>query len=64
MTKHLVQDPGQTGDSPPALEHTLGPVSSDSSLAPSKASSALSSRLRRHGDKVVSALKSLTNSCK
>ncbi|KAG7293374.1 hypothetical protein NEMBOFW57_003422 [Staphylotrichum longicolle] len=62
MTEHLVQDPGQTGDSPPGLEITAGPVSNDSSLTPAKSSSTLSSKLRRHGVKVVSALKSLTNS--
>lgn len=63
MTEHLAQDPGQTGDSRPGLENTPGLVSGHSSLTPAKSSSTLSSKLRRHGVKVVSALKSLTNSC-
>jgi hypothetical protein len=64
MTEHLVQHPSQTGDASPGLEHTPDPDAGNCSLAPSESSSALSAKLRRHGVKVVTALKSLTNSCK
>jgi hypothetical protein len=64
MTEHLVQNPSQTGDTLPGLEHTPDPDAGNYSLAPSKSSSALSAKLRRHGVKVVTALKSLTNSCR
>ncbi len=64
MNEHLVQGPGLTGDVAPGLEHTLGPLSGDRSLVPSRPGTPLSAKLRRHGVKAVSALKSLTNSCK
>jgi hypothetical protein len=64
MNEHLVQDPSQTAGSTPGREQTQDPVSSNCSLAPSKSSSALSAKLRRQKIKVVTALKSLTNSCK
>ncbi|KAK4042452.1 hypothetical protein C8A01DRAFT_44583 [Parachaetomium inaequale] len=62
MNEHLVQDPSQAAGSSPGREHTLDPVSNSCSLAPSKSSSALSAKLRRQKVKVVTALKSLTNS--
>ncbi|KAK4129342.1 kinase-like protein [Parathielavia appendiculata] len=62
MNEHLDQDPGHTGNSSPGFENTPEPVSGPSSLAACKSSSALSAKLRRHGVKVISALKSLTNS--
>lgn len=65
MNEHLDQHSGHTGDLSPRLEQTLGPVSSDCSFIPSKSSgTALSAKLRRRRAKVVSTLKSLTNSCK
>ncbi|KAK3309570.1 uncharacterized protein B0T15DRAFT_497829 [Chaetomium strumarium] len=65
MNSHLLRGPSQTGDLPGAPEHPLEGISSSThSLAPSKSSSSLSAKLRRHGNKVVSALKSLaTGSC-
>ena len=63
MNEHFVQDLGQTGGSSPGLENTLGLVPGDYSLAPSKPGAALSDKLRRHGVKAVTALKSLTSSC-
>ncbi len=63
MNEHRVQDPGQTGDLSPGLENTLGLVIGDCSPAPSKPGTAFSDKLRWHGVKAVSALKSLTNSC-
>lgn len=64
MNSHPARHSGQTGDSSPRPEHMLDGTTGDCALAPAKSCSALSAKLRRHGVKVVSALKSLTNSCR
>ncbi|KAK4251231.1 hypothetical protein C7999DRAFT_11015 [Corynascus novoguineensis] len=63
MNEHLAPDPGHAGDSSLGFEHVLNTVSSTSSpCAPPEPGSTLSARLRRQKVKVITALKSLTNS--
>jgi len=63
MTDHLTPSLNQTGASSPDPEQTSELGSSSSSLAPSKASFAFSAKLRQRGAQVVTAIRSLTNSC-
>jgi hypothetical protein len=64
MNEHLARDPSQAGDSSLGPENTPEVVSGGCYPASAKSSSTLSAKLRRQKAKVVTALKSLTNSCK
>ncbi|KAL1841597.1 hypothetical protein VTJ49DRAFT_6907 [Mycothermus thermophilus] len=63
MNHHSAQNQGQIGDRCPELESPTDSAASSGTLSPSIPGSALSAKLRQRGAKVVTALKSLTNSC-
>ncbi|KAH6651132.1 hypothetical protein F5144DRAFT_626081 [Chaetomium tenue] len=62
MNEHPARDPSQKGDSSLGPENTAEAVSGGAYSAPAKSGSSLSAKFRRQKAKVVTALKSLTNS--
>ncbi|EAQ93651.1 hypothetical protein CHGG_01886 [Chaetomium globosum CBS 148.51] len=62
MNEHPARDPSQKGDSSLGPENTPEAVSGGCYPVPAKSSSSLSAKFRRQKAKVVTALKSLTNS--